>query len=80
MTTIADRCRALADDCGKQAEKATSPQDRARWLKNAKQWLDLAQEAEGPRVRRVESPAEKTFQPANNPSDWDHLMARALLE
>jgi hypothetical protein len=77
MTTAADHYRNIAHECGKQAEKAASPQDKERWLKTAEKWLDLAQGAEAPRVGQVQSPDEKAaIKAANNPSHWDQLMAR----
>ena len=57
-TSAADHYRQNADECGKQAEKASSPQDKERWLKQAEKWLDLAQQAEAVRVGRVQSPDE----------------------
>jgi hypothetical protein len=77
MTTAADHYRNIAHECGKQAEKAASPQDKERWLKAAEKWLDLAQKAEAARAGRVQSPDDKAAsKAANNPSDWDQLMAR----
>jgi hypothetical protein len=58
-TSAADHYRQNADECGKQAEKASSPQDKERWLKQAEKWLDLAQQAEAVRVGRVQAPDEK---------------------
>lgn len=43
--TDADRFLSLAEECLKQAEKATSPLDKDAWLKLAEEWLQLARAA-----------------------------------
>lgn len=47
--------RAKADECERQAGKVTSPEDKARWLKLAADWLALIPAA----LRLKRTPAEQ---------------------
>jgi hypothetical protein len=44
--TNAERFLRKAEECLRQAEKTVSPLDQHRWLRMAKEWLDLVKDAE----------------------------------
>lgn len=41
-----EQCRAAAEKCEREAERAPSPIERERWLKMAAEWNDLARQAQ----------------------------------
>jgi hypothetical protein len=58
MSVKADEYRVLASDCDKQAELATDPDVRASFREFARQWRQLANDAE--RVARgIDLPNDK---------------------
>jgi hypothetical protein len=46
MVIDPEQCRAAAEKCQREAERALSPIERERWLKMAAEWNDLARQAE----------------------------------
>jgi hypothetical protein len=60
MKNYAALYRRNAEDCRRKAERAHTPERRARWLKIAEDWLRLAEQVqdEAPSSAPAETPTE----------------------